>query len=1077
MADIIRKKDDLGNIIIKVQEDLCHLKENISRITIERSGEVIDIQALETAIQRTENGLRKHAEEYLNTVNNQILTLPSIDENAGRTDQPGKWKPKSEAVCDRWPLVAAAHLSPGEQHKHATNMKIMYDASNPSNRALLNEKYGVQMPRLNRRKEEPAQLQKISRGPTVGNLSVVPAAFRNNPYLVPPVPENEGKKGMASLLERGLVPSAAHISIVPPPVRLRAMPLHSRDEKHATAPTGGISGNLAGVHLYLSSSAEPNSIDPILISTRLAQKGIHAPPPSVVSKKSASKHRRPPIQPNTELVPYNPQPPPVTPSLHGPDYCFTLCDGLIDYRAPDLLAFKQHYCLSWGGILSLLESLTELLKEYAVPVAIVHGQRLAELAMGSELDIPPAPEYLVSVLENYVDVWELMHRPGQRYKGVGGVGMAAVTIQSSWRRHRVRAAYLEYRRQKWAAGAIAISWLLHAQMVRMKKALKGSHQRHLENFRSRAKHLAANWNHIRTSRRTIIHIPSLGYSQPLRFSVNDLDIQQNLQMGRLCDIQDPSVDVIYVCPVKQSVEVQQYYSRLLGLHKVVDSGLLEDAADMQDRFKILTPEAMESFQTHNMCLSTLLKYSPQTIKRIKNLIKGKHAYVVGGVLHKDDLAVADLLNVPILGSEPEVAHLYSTKSGNKRIFASAGVPTPPGEYDIYNLQQMHEVVSQLIIDNLNIRRWLLKMDSEFGGRGTAHFDVSHMKCYSWMLKEYRRYGPEEWRKKWAQEPALLKILEELPEYLSQHGKLVNKKRFPSWKKFLETFLSQGGVVEACPPSESITNLTVDMLIEPNGEMSMVSCGDQIHAGTPLECCGTSVPQSSVDPDILHSTCMRITAACKSRGVMGYLSIDLVTFIHPHTLEQQVWATDLDLCYSDQLSMTQLMLLMTRGRLDCRSSQLEVPAPARDVKQPRRLGEEAATPPTVTSHYAVMSTQLRHTNLARVHYSVFFQMCKAQGVGFDIKERQGTLFILHDSHKRQSLGMITIGEDLQGALMTFARNLSIIHQEISAPNMQGETNFKGIINDIEGILGVTIENQARSAEEGLHEFTKKKKKIV
>ncbi|MBN3283466.1 IQCH protein, partial [Polyodon spathula] len=296
-----------------VQEALCHLKNNITRITIQRSGEVIDIQALETAIQRTENGLRKHAEEYLNTVNNQILTLPSIDETGVIlnvfdcicnikheffSDFLGSLSLKLCVIEGHWPLQPTAHLEnrfiqhyfPLSQHKHATN----------------------------------AQLQKISRGPTVGNLSVVPAAYHNNPYLVPSVPNSEGKK-----------------------VRPRTMPLRSRDEKHTTA--------------------------------------------------------------------------------------------------------------------------------------------LTELVMGLELDIPPAPEYLVSVLENFVDVWELMHGPGQRYKGMGGVGMAAVKIQSSRRRHHVRAAYLEYRRQKWAAGAIAISWLLHAQMVRMKKALKGSHQRHLENFRSRAK--------------------------------------------------------------------------------------------------------------------------------------------------------------------------------------------------------------------------------------------------------------------------------------------------------------------------------------------------------------------------------------------------------------------------------------------------------------------------------------------------------------------------------------------------------------------------------------------------------------
>ena len=96
-------------------------------------------------------------------------------------------------------------------------------------------------------------------------------------------------------------------------------------------------------------------------------------------------------------------------------------------------------------------------------------------------------------------------------------------------------------------------------------------------------------------------------------------------------------------------------------------------------------------------------------------------------------------------------------------------------------------------------------------------------------------------------------------------------------------LSSGGIIEACPPSDSTTAITVDMLIEPTGVIKLVCVGDQIHADSPLRCWGLSVPQASVEPEQLNDACFRIAQACKARGVVGYFTIDFITFIHPRTV--------------------------------------------------------------------------------------------------------------------------------------------------------------------------------------------------
>lgn len=60
----------------------------------------------------------------------------------------------------------------------------------------------------------------------------------------------------------------------------------------------------------------------------------------------------------------------------------------------------------------------------------------------------------------------------------------------------------------------------------------------------------------------------------------------------------------------------------------------------------------------------------------------------------------------------------------------------------------------------------------------------------------------------------------------------------------------GGSIEASPPSDSVTGITVDIFLDPVGGHRLLSSWDQIYCG-PYQVWGGTIPQTSINPKTIE----------------------------------------------------------------------------------------------------------------------------------------------------------------------------------------------------------------------------------
>ncbi|CAH8592746.1 unnamed protein product [Schistosoma mattheei] len=394
------------------------------------------------------------------------------------------------------------------------------------------------------------------------------------------------------------------------------------------------------------------------------------------------------------------------------------------------------------------------------------------------------------------------------------------------------------------------------------------------------------------------------------------------------------------------------------------------------------------------------------------------------------------------------------------------VEQPPGDFDIYTMDHLCETLASLFTENLPIKNWLLKIDhNNIDKHATAFISIENLQSFKWALEQRQWHGAARWNKKWAQETTYVKILSEVPQLLQRHLKLFPNSFYTDSTSFIEAFLKHGGVIEACPPIDEWTNLSVVIAILPNKTVRIVASGDQIHSEDKFYTWGETIPMSSVTPLWVNNLSMGLGSLMANKGVVGYVNIDFLTFIHPEKNEQILWITDIKPGYTDLLAMTQLVLFATNTTFKINQSTGEHEIIA---KPPTILLEKmiVKSQETIISNeiqenkfkrYAIVSTRLHHSNLTMIQYSVFFKICRANYIGYNLKDRQGILFSPMDSYRRDRLALVSISESLEEALRKFGSTLKILHKEVSTPNMTGISNFQSVIKEVEQILGQVIEN--------------------
>ena len=237
-----------------------------------------------------------------------------------------------------------------------------------------------------------------------------------------------------------------------------------------------------------------------------------------------------------------------------------------------------------------------------------------KLLQFADLDLEKySQEDIMSCVTNKVQVDEAINNPRNKYRGPNGPVLAAVKIQTVWRRHKAFSAFSQLKFLMLKATIIQRKFRLYQLKKSTKIKVHQLNDQSRAVWRDMQEEFKRCWPDIKNSKRVEIRINSYSIAELKRMTVEKLKQKENSQVTRIFTVKDPNVDVIYVSPYTLTSEVFKYYMKILELVEIEEPS---------KRFHLVVPENYVRFHEH-LSLSQAMLYSPKALRQITNLIEGK----------------------------------------------------------------------------------------------------------------------------------------------------------------------------------------------------------------------------------------------------------------------------------------------------------------------------------------------------------------------------------------------------------------------------------------------------------------------